>query len=153
MVPIKKIAGEILLYLYLLQRQDIGKLKNARLSFGLWHRTKESESSGAQLDRRPQTIFQVKDFDAYSDNDLYNALVYLYDSGLIDYKDSPDNTGSNLFNFKVTASGVDIIEGIERGAEEKRVFNMTFNFNITNDVTVESLLKAEFGSLIKASLI
>jgi len=72
---------------------------------------------------------------------------------LIDYKDSPDNTGSNLFNLKVTASGVDIIEGIERGAEEKRVFNMTFNFNITNDVTVESLLKAEFGSLIKASLI
>lgn len=152
MTPIKKISGEILLYLYLLQRQDVGKLKNATLSFGLWHKPKNSEGSGAQLDRRPQSIFQVSDFDAYSDNDLYNALVYLYDSGLIDYKNSQDNTGSNLFNLKVTASGVDIIEGIERGAEEKKIFNMTFNFNITNDVTVESLLKAEFGSLIKASL-
>lgn len=150
MVPIKKIAGEIILYLYLLQRQDVAKLKGQMLNFGLWHQP--TGASGAQLNNRTDTIFAVCDFDAYTDNDLYNALVYLYDSGLIEYKDSKDNTGSHFFNLKVTSYGIDMVEGIERGEEEKKIFNMTFNFNITNDVTIESLLKAEFGSLFKASV-
>lgn len=151
MTSIKKIAGEILLYLYLLQRQDVGKLKSEILSFGIWHIPPEKQ--GAQLERRSETLFKVSDFDSYTDNDLYNALVYLYDSSLIDYTDSRDTFGSHFVNLKVTSLGTDIIEGIDRGPEEKKVFNVTFNFNITNDVTVESLLKAEFGSLIKGSLI
>lgn len=151
MTSIKKISGEILLYLYLLQRQDIGKLRGAMLSFGLWHLPEGKV--GAQLDRRSETILGVSDFDAYTDNDLYNAFSYLYESGLIDYRDSKDNAGSHFINLKVTSYGVDMIEGIERGPEEKKIFNTTFNFNITNEMTIESLLKAEFGSLIKASLI
>jgi hypothetical protein len=151
MTSIKKISGEILLYFYLLQRQDVGKLRDSMLSFGLRHMPTGKE--GAQLERRSDSVFKINDFDTYSDNDLYNALEYLYDAGLVDYKDSRDNVGSHFINLKVTAYGVDMVESIERGPEEKRVFNTTFNFNITNDVTVESLLKAEFGSLIKASLL
>jgi hypothetical protein len=147
MTSIKTISGEILLYLYLLQRQDVGKLKNVMLSFGMWHLPEGK--NGAVLDHRSETIFKITDFDAYSDNDLYNALVYLYDSGLIDYRDSKDNTGSHFLNLKVTSSGIDMVESIDRGAEEKKNFNVTFNFNITNDVTVESLLKTEFGSIFK----
>lgn len=153
MTTIKKTAGEILLYLYLLQRQDMVKIKSAILHFNLWHKIQDSEGSGAQLERRPETIFHISDFDSYTDNDLYNALVYLYDSGLINYRDSQDTMGSCLFNLKVTAQGIDIIEAIERGEKEKRNFNVTFNFNITNDVTIESLLKAELGSFIKASVL
>ncbi len=151
MTSIKKISGEILLYLYLLQRQDVGKLKSAILSFCMWHLPEGKD--GAQLERRSETLFKVSDFDAYNDNDIYNALVYLHDSSLIEYNDSRDNAGSNLLNLKVTSYGVDMVESIDRGAEEKRNFNLTFNFNITNDVTVESLLKAEFGSLFKASIL
>lgn len=151
MKTIKTISGEILLYLYLLQRQNVGELKGQMLSFGLWHNSASNE--GACLNKRSGTIFGSKDFDAYTDNDLYNALVYLGDSSLIDFTDSKDNTGSHFFNLKVTSHGVDIIEGIERGEEERNVFNVTFNFNVTNDVTVESLLKAEFGSLFKASVL
>lgn len=150
MKSIKTISGEILLYLYLLQRQDVGKLKSIILSFGMWHFS--DGKSGVKLDRRTDSIFKISDFDECSDNDIYNALVYLYDSNLIEYKDSRDNTGSNLINFKVTSYGIDMIESIERGSEEKKNFNITFNFNITNDVTVESLLKAEFGSIFKTSL-
>tara|TARA_B100001989_G_C24539661_1_gene466739 strand:+ start:1648 stop:2109 length:462 start_codon:yes stop_codon:yes gene_type:complete len=153
MKTVKTISGEILLYFYLLQRQDVGQLKDARVSFGFWQSRQDNNVSGVQLDRRSESIFGVDDFKEYTDNDLYNAIVYLSDSGLIDFKDSPDNTGSNLFNFKVSAYGIDIVEGIERGEEEKKVFNMTFNFNINNDVTVESLLKAEFGALFKASVL
>lgn len=151
MTSIKKISGEILLYLYLLQRQDVGKLKSSILSFGMWHLPEEQE--GAQLERRSETIFKISDFDAYNDNDIYNALVYLHDSNMIEYNDSRDSHGSNLINLKVTSYGVDMVESIDRGAEEKQNFNVTFNFNITNDVTVESLLKAEFGSIFKASLL
>lgn len=151
MTSIKKISGEILLYLYLLQRQDVGKLKSAILSFGMWHLPEGKD--GAQLERRSETIFKISDFDAYNDNDIYNALVYLHDSNLVEFNDSRDSAGSNLVNLKVTSYGVDMVESIDRGAEEKQNFNVTFNFNITNDVTVESLLKAEFGSIFKASLL
>lgn len=151
MTSIKTISGEILLYMYLLQRQDVGKLKSSIVSFQMWHLPVGQE--GVLLDRRSDTIFNISDFEAYSDNDIYNALVYLHDSSLIEYNDSSDTAGSNLMNLKVTSFGVDIVESIDRGDEEKRNFNVTFNFNIKNDVTVESLLRAEFGSIFKASLL
>lgn len=151
MTSIKKISGEILLYFYILQRQDVAKLKGAILSFGIWHLPENQD--GAKLDRRSESIFNIEDFSNYTDSDLYNALVYLYDSGLIEYRDSKDNTGSNFINLRITSGGIDIVESIDRGQEEKNNFNLTFNFNITNEVTVESLLRAEFGALIKNSLI
>lgn len=145
--PVKTISGEVLLYLYWMHRENIGKLKDVRLTFGL-HR-----SENIVLDRREASIFSVDKFKEYSDNDLFAALQYLSDLYLIEYKDSPDNTGSNFFNFKVTAHGVQIVEGVQHSQEEKNQFNMTFNFNLENNVTIESLLKAELGSLFKASLI
>ncbi len=151
MTSIKTISGEILLYMYLLQRQDVGKLKSSVISFQMWHLPEGQE--GAQMERRLDTIFKISDFDEYSDNDIYNALVYLHDSSLIEYNDSNDSAGSNLLNLKVTSFGIDMVESIDRGDEEKKNFNVTFNFNIKNDVTVESLLKAEFGAIFKASLL
>jgi hypothetical protein len=145
--PIKTIAGEILLYLYWMHRKNIAELKNVRLTFGMWRR------ENVVLDRREATIFSVDKFKDYSDNDLFGALQYLNDLYLIEYKDSPDNTGSNFFNFKVTAHGIQMVEGVEHSQEEKNQFNVTFNFNLENNVTIESLLKAHLGSLFKASLI
>ncbi len=149
MTTIKKISGEILLYLYLIQRQDAGKLKNIMLTFGT--RALPDRKSTLQLDSRSESVFKINDFDFYSDNDIYNALVYLYDSSLIEYKESRYNTGLHLINFKVTSSGINIVESIERGSGERQNFNMTFNFNIKNNVTVESLLKTKFESIFKAS--
>jgi hypothetical protein len=151
MTSIKKISGEMLLYLYLLQRQDVGRLKNAMIRFGLWHLPEGQE--GALMEHRSQTIMGISDFDAYSDNDLYNALTYLHDSDMIGYSESKDSHGSILLNLRVSARGIDMVESIDMGAEEKKHFNVTFNFNITNEITVESLLKAEFGPIFKASLL
>lgn len=153
--PIKTIAGEVFLYLYWLQRQDAGDLKNTILSFTMFpfkRGEKLQHLVGVQLERKEDSIFNVEHFSPYSDNDLYNSLVYLYDSNLLFYTDSRENTRSNFLNFKLTASGIDLIEGIERGKEEQKQFNVTFNFNVHNNVTVESLLKANFGSLVKASV-
>ncbi len=137
--------------MYLLQRQDVGKLKSSIVSFRIWHLP--VGQSAPQLENRSSTIFNIDEFNKYSDGDIYNALVYLFDSGLIFYNDSQENTGSNLMNLRVTSDGVDMVENIDKGSEEKRQFNITFNFNITNEMTFESLLKAEFGSIFKASLL
>ena len=117
MTSIKKISGEILLYFYILQRQDVGKLKSLMLNFRIYNQL--DEQNGAKLDRRDGGIFGINDFKDYTDNDIYNALVYLYDSGLIDFNDSRDNTGSNLINLKVTSGGIDIVENIDKGSKEK----------------------------------
>lgn len=149
MKPIKTIAGEILLYFYYIQRESFSKLHNAiiRFDFGLF------DNKDTNFDNREKTIFGLNKFNTYSDNDIYNAINYLSDSFLISFKESKDNMGSNLFSFRLTSEGINLIEGIERGSDEKKNFNITFNFNINNEVTVESLLKAEFGSLIKASIL
>lgn len=150
---IKTIAGEILLYFYWLQRHDLTKLSDAILSFQLRHFPKESGQIGPVLQRRNESILNIDELNKYTDADLFNALVYLHDCGLIVYNASPSNTDTSLINLRVTSGGIDIIEGIERGQDERSQFNVVFNFNLTNNVTVESLLKAELGSLIKASLI
>ncbi len=152
-VPIKTIAGEILLYFYLLQRKNVTDLSYAMLNFRL-KLTPETKIEGIEMQQRNESILKEEKFNTYSDVDLFNALTYLNELGLISYEDVKDiSGGSHLRDFKITAQGIDLIEGIERGQLEKRDFNITFNFNIKNDVTVESLLKAEFGSIFKASLL
>ena len=150
--PIKTIAGEILLYFYLLQRKNITDLNLAMLHFS-FKRNPNNQVDGMEMPGRDKTILKDEKFEGYSDVDIFNALMYLSDSYLIDYKESKSTAGSHLHQLKITASGINIIEGIERGEEEKREFNVTFNFNVQNNVTLESLLKAEFGSIFKASLL
>jgi len=145
---IKTIAGEILLYLYWIQRKDYNRINDIILEFNLYRPV-----DGEILVRRNESIFSINKFIECSDNDLYNAIIYLRDSQLIEYNESKDNCGVNMASFEVTSNGVDLIEGIERGEKEKRDFNIIFNFNITNDITVESLLKMELGSLIKNSIL
>lgn len=153
LVSIKKISGEVLLYFYWIQRQDISKLCDTSMSFQLRHFPIDKKNTGPELERRHETILNISELKLYSDGDLYNALNYLYDCGLINFNKSSTNVGDHILNIQLTASGVDIIEGIECGNTEQEYFNITFNFNVQNNITVESLLKAELGSLFKASLI
>lgn len=152
-IPIKTIAGEILLYFYLLQRKNVTDLSYAMLHFKL-RLTPETRIEGIEMQQRNESILKEEKFHTYSDVDLFNALTYLDELHLISYEDIKDiSGGSHINHLKITACGIDLIEGIERGQQEKRAFNITFNFNIKNDITVESLLKAEFGSIFKASLL
>lgn len=152
-IPIKTIAGEIILYFYLLQRKNVTDLHYAILNFRL-KLTPETKIDGIEMQDRNTSILKEEKFNAYSDVDLFNALTYLNELSLISYEEIKDiSGGSHINQLKITAQGIDLIEGIERGQQEKREFNITFNFNIKNDVTVESLLKAELGLIFKASLL
>lgn len=147
--PLKKIAGEILLYLYWMHRKNIPKLQNIHLNFTMWDLNLE----GIVLTKREDSIFSINEFKEYTDNDLFGALQYLNDLYLIEYTERKNTTGLKFLNFKVPAQGVQMVEGIQSSQEEKNEFNVTFNFNLENNITIESLLKAELGSLFKASLL
>lgn len=152
MTPIKKIAGEMLLYFYLLQRRDVSQLSDKILSFQMRYFSPGRAEEGPLLNDRNATILNIVEFEQYRDADLLNSLTYLGDCGLIDVSDSQGTVDHTFLNIRVTARGIDLIEGIERGEKEKTEFNVTFNFNVSNNVTVESLLRTELGSLFKLSL-
>lgn len=152
MEPIKTIAGKILLYFYSIQRIDYAKLHDLMLAFQMRHFSNPNEHS-PKMERGNNEVIENLLKISNNDNDIYNALKYLQGGGFIEMSDSKDNVGDHFLNFNVTNYGIDIIEGIERGDEEKRVFNINFNIKVADTVNIESLLKAEVGSLIKTSLL
>lgn len=143
MKPIKKIAGEVLLFFYAKQR------KGGFESLDIIHFTDWKDI------KMPGDNDITKGLKAISASaaDIYNALEYLEDSGYLSYRRSRNTGGDMMHQFRVTAGGIDIVEGIERDEEAKHNFTVNFNIKLADSVTVESLIKNELGSLIKTSLI
>ena len=76
------------------------------------------------------------------DNKLMRALDYCHDKGFIELKVTKFMGGNSLYDIKkITSHGVDIIEAPAEKPDEKRPFNITFNFN--NEFNVESIIKGE----------
>ncbi|MCD6410390.1 hypothetical protein J7K92_00375 [bacterium] len=145
MKPIKKIAGDILLLLYALQRKR-GSLDAEIISFD------RDMNSKAELEKSElgKKLLKVA---AESITDVYNAMRYLEEGCFISFKESNDNMTYYFFNLRVTKSGIDIVEGIERGEKERKEFHITFNIKLADNVNLESLIKNEVGSFIKGLLI
>lgn len=148
MITIKKLAGDILLLMYKLQREGVS-LYREMISFG-------------ETDQRTFVIRNEADsglgtnilkLSGGSAIDCYNALLYLEQKGFISYNSRKSTMDEMFHNFQVAAAGIDIIEGIERGEEERKEFNFNFNIKLAENINVESLLKVELGSLLKASLL
>jgi hypothetical protein len=145
MKPIKQIAGEILLYFYTLQRKN-GSGSMESLVFLTSHDAPLTLEEQSDLSK--DLLIICND----SAPDLYNALLYLKQRSFVSMGGS-EPTGAKTFNsFVVASSGIDIIEGIERGSNERNNFFVTFNIKVENNVNVESLLRAELGSIFKGSL-
>ena len=84
-----------------------------------------------------------------SDNLLYNSIKYLLEKGLIDKKNSKGPmSGLWLIGVHLTAAGIDVIEGVEQGEENQKVVRSLFNFSFNNNVTIDSLVKAEVGNIV-----
>ena len=145
MKPIETISGQLLLYFYLLYRKNPSKLHNTIIHFKVTNFTNDGMSIDPTLIETD--IFNIKELQDYSDVDLYNALQYLKSKNFINYdlfSTVNKEEYQHIHKLILTTNGVDIIEGIERGDFERKQFNITFNFNITNNTTIESLLKASF---------
>lgn len=147
MKTIKHISGDILLYFYWVQRQNYSSLHDFAVSFQMRHFS-NNETSPVMQNTNHEISKNLLSL-AESDGNVYNALSYLNEKNFIFFNESNDNVSDNFINFRVTAFGIDTVEGIERGLEEKKEFNINFNIQVQNDFNVESLLKAELGSIFK----
>jgi len=151
MKPIKTIAGKILLYFYSIQRDDYSYLHDLVLSFQMRH-FRNSEKSPV-LESKEHEISKNLIKIAGNDNNVYNALIYLHEKGFIGMSKVRTNVSDSFLNFSVSSGGVDIIEGIEREAEERNNFYITFNIKLADNIKIENLIKAELGSLFRASVV
>lgn len=144
-VPIKHIAGDLLLFFYDHQRKNGFSPRSVVRFGGVFEGVINLQGKG-DLDGH---LFEIS-----RDNpaDAYNALRYLEEKGFLDFKKSSDTGGDLIHGFHVTAHGVDIIEGIERGPEERRDFHVTFNIKLADSINIDSLIKAELGNLLKGFL-
>lgn len=139
-MSIKQTAGRILLSLYVIQLDNPTELEQASVVF--------QSSSNIELDTDEwleNILHSINDNDAI----LYNAFNYLLEKGLIAKKNSKGlMSGLLLIGLHITASGIDIIEGIEQGEEPQKIVKSLFNFNFSSKVTIDSLVKAEVGNIV-----
>lgn len=78
------------------------------------------------------------------------AVQYLEDKNLIVYKTVGVLSGDLIMHhISITSPGVDMIEGVGGAGNSRDVYEQTFNVTLNNNITVESLLKAE----LKASIL
>lgn len=145
MAPIKKTAGDLLIFLYASQRKR-GFSDGEIVEFGnvgeMGVVTNSSNLSKGLLKAGNESAV-----------DVYNALHYLEEKGFVSFRENHTNISDYFHNIRVTASGIDIIEGIERGEEARDRFHVTFNIKLSDNINIDSLIKNEIGSLIKTSLI
>lgn len=134
-------AGKILLALYVLQLENVVKLGKARLQFT------SPQKSKLEGDTWLKDILRQINAD---DSMIHNALNYLLDEGLI-HNFSTRDVGPYsilLYGIRVSSKGIRIVENIEKGDEQRKVVKSLFSFNFSNNVTVDSLVKAEVGNIV-----
>lgn len=147
MKTIKEIAGNILLYFYAISRKNRTALHDFMINFQVRHFA-DGQNEEPTVGKNATDIYQHLKEISRSDNDLYEALRYLYEGGFIGMNITKDNVSDHFYNFEVTAGGYEMVEGVERGEEEKKKFNIIFNIKVENNMNVESLIKLQLGSLV-----
>ena len=139
MSTVKELSGRLLLFLYKLQRE--GEPLTCQIQ---WHNKEDWVHSGKKMESNNQLLQRLLRVVNGSENDLYNALKYLEEKKFIDldYVSRGSMVGPISRSFRVTASGTDIIEGIEQDDGSRQKFHSLFNI-IVNVDNVESLIKSE----------
>ena len=141
-MTIKETAGKVLLVLYALQIENPIKLEQTSVVLKSLNKPKLETKSWLK-----DILHQVSDNDGH----LYNAFSYLLDKGLLSRGDTTVPMGAIvLTGIHITGAGIDIIEGVEQGPEQRSVIKSLFslNINVRNTITVDSLLKGEVGSIV-----
>ncbi len=152
MKSIQKISEQLILSLYLRQRK-YGYVTDEIISFTrlageitAFVQTEELELAVEDEDFENILIALSRG----SDTDLLNAFEYLRGKGLIKY-DSSGSTSIDfeIYNIGLTSAGIDIIEGVDGAHTDKKNYQVTFNVKLENNINLESLFKAELGSIFK----
>lgn len=143
-MTIKETAGKIILYFYQLQRTVPASMPYRQIGFI----DKTSGSVSMTSDKK----WLTKDLlDICSQpSDVYNAFMFLIDKGFVRSLERTA-TGKRVYvGIRVTADGIDTIEGVERGEEGRQNFTNTFNIAIERDTSVDELIKENLSRLLDA---
>jgi hypothetical protein len=144
-VTIKETAGKILLYFYQLQRTVPASMTYRQLGFidktngGVSLTTDKKWLTKDLLDINPQPT------------DVFNAYIYLIDKGYISTEERTASGKKIFVGVRVTGTGIDIVEGIERGKDGQHDFTTIFNISVTGHTKVESLIKENLSNLLEES--
>lgn len=141
---IKKAAGEFLLYLYSKQKET-GFTDKKDLKF----RIDYDHARIVEGHKLNEPLLAICEHNVPL---AYNAVQYLIDKKLINIQKGLGGGSVRIFrDIALNENGIDMVEGVEGGENEKNRFSVTFNVKLADEVNIESLVKTELGSLIKAS--
>jgi hypothetical protein len=140
-VTIKETAGKILLYFYQLQRTVPLTMKSRQLGF--------VERKNANLYVTSDKKWLTNNLLAINpvSNDIYNAYVFLIDKGFIQSSERASGDAKIFVGIQLSASGIDIVEGIEGGTDGQRDFTNTFNITLSNNARIEDVIKDNLSIL------
>ena len=145
-IPVKILAGKIMLYFHYLHRIDPFKLSGHFIYFD---KDPSTDRLVFHSDEKSDIHKNLKIISSDNDVDILNAIEYLLDKGLLEARRDlkPLGTMAGFGIIKLTASGVDLVEGIEKSERQKQEFSTVFNLTIQNNITIDNLLKAELSAL------
>lgn len=142
-MTIKETAGKILLYFYRLQRTVPLTMKYRQLGF--------IERKGGNLylssDKKWLTN-NLQDINP-SANDVFNAFNFLIDKGFIHSRERVTAEAKIYVGIQLSATGIDVIEGIEGGTDGKQEFTNTFNIPVDSSSTIEGVTEQNLSSLLE----
>jgi len=142
-VTIKETAGKILLYFYQLQRTVPLTMKYRQLGFvdrktgGMYLTSDKKWLTNNLLDINPVST------------DVLNAFTFLIDKGFIQSLERTTGEATIYVGIQLSATGIDVVEGIEGGAEGKQTFTSTFNIQVDSSATIESVIKDNLSALLE----
>lgn len=140
-MTIKETAGKILLYFYQLQRTVPLSMQNRQLGFI----SKKDGGVSLTSDKKWLTdnLLAINPKSA----DILNAFMFLRDKGYIASKERASGEARVYVGVQILGTGIDIVEGIERGDDGKHEFNVAFNIAVKSGVDVERLISDNLSML------
>lgn len=141
-MTIKETAGKTLLYFYQLQRTVPLTMRYRQLGF---------------IERKNGVLFLTSDKKWLTNNlldinpasiDILNAFLFLIDKGLIQSKERATAEARVYVGIQLTHKGIDIVEGIESGADGRESFNANFNIKVADGTSIEQLIDDNLGHLL-----
>lgn len=134
-MTIKETAGKVLLYLYQMQRSAPFAMPHRQLGF----LDKKDRGLGLTSDKK----WLTKDLQGInpSAEDIFNAFAFLHNKKFIQARERVTPSARVYVQIQLTGEGVDIIEGVEGGAEGQRDFEAAFNIKVGSASGVDDLIK------------
>ena len=143
-MTIKETAGKILLYFYQLQRTVPLTMKNRQLGFvdrksgGLYLTSDKKWLTNNLLDINPATT------------DIFNAFNFLIEKGYIQTIERSTGEAKIYVGIQLSSAGIDVVEGIEGGPDDKQIFASNFNIKVDGAADIESIIKNNLSVLLES---